>query len=657
MSANAGSRAPAKALVPIPVHRQQKGRKKLDSRRDLLSYAGSAQEVPLRHIVFCAAALSTALLAACTNKGADTDTDIDVDTFADPDTDTDTEADTERPLPANQLDNGGFETTSTGADPPFNPPVSWSPFGAAIPFRAVDYTEYATQAHGDPIINPNAPSDTSNPFPGLDDSRALKTWGVRLGGIDGRFDPSLGTLYQEFGDSTAPTGSSLTLTGWAYVSSVDPLDPNQNAYLVIKCFPDDFSAEYCGGGSGMRSALITNELDQDGWVRFATKVDNLDSRTTVVQAGVEFEQCPDGACEAEGAVYWDNLFFSWEDGPARDAFGCAVDESEAQGNDAIATAPLMGVDDAVEGEICDHGTRPDVDHYTVDVEPECTLTVQLRNQVADGIVELAIYQRSPKKLLARSPAGPPVRLDLARGHAGELVIEVTASRGNEVPYRLETSVDCGTNLFDNGDMDDIAATGSWSQGEPTEWSHSTYRVDNDTFEPFSTFYSERDESPIASTTDPAPFPGLDDSAAVKMFSMVFNDTGLPGHFEHTIASLYQSFPIGVTGGGEVTLTGWAYIASQGAPLSQDNQSHLFIRCFNQSSEEVCSTDGLALRSTPITMTTPVDRWTRVELTVPSLPADTVFIDAGVQFETCSDGPCTQFGGAVYWDELALIVDN
>jgi hypothetical protein len=218
-------------------------------------------------------------------------------------------------LPFNQLVNAGFEAFSAGTNPPFDPPDSWASFGTEVPPAAVGYDQYATQAHGAPIYNPLNPGDQSNSFPGYEDSRALKMWGRgRLADVND-LKQTLGTIYQEFPAAVVPVGSNLTLSGWAYVSSVDPLGSDNNVYLVIKCFASDFSAEYCGGGAGRKSPLITDETAMDTWIEFSVTVESLDAEATVVQAGLEFEQCASGSCtyeEAKGAVFWDEIYFSWE---------------------------------------------------------------------------------------------------------------------------------------------------------------------------------------------------------------------------------------------------------------------------------------------------------------------------------------------------------
>ncbi|MEM6928853.1 MAG: hypothetical protein AAF602_18080, partial [Myxococcota bacterium] len=192
----------------------------------------------------------------------------------------------------NQLTNGDFEAFSAGANPPFDPPDAWSTFGARLnPFAAVGYDNYATEV--------------------VDDSRALKTRGRALEDGDALAN-TLGTVFQTF-TGTVPPGSTLMLSGWAYVSSAEPLDEDENAYLVVKCFDGGFAAEQCGGGAGARSALITSETPRDTWVRLSTGVEALPGAATVVQAGVEFEQCAGSPCNPDGgAVLFDDLVLTWQ---------------------------------------------------------------------------------------------------------------------------------------------------------------------------------------------------------------------------------------------------------------------------------------------------------------------------------------------------------
>jgi hypothetical protein len=213
----------------------------------------------------------------------------------------------------NQLSNPGFEMTSAGSNPPYDPPDDWASFGVQVnPYAEVGFNNYATQAHNDPIYNPSNPGDQSNLFPGYDDSRALKIWGRGLDAGGGNFSHSLGTIYQQWMNSMVPAGSTLTLTGRAYVSSVDPLGANNNIYLVIKCFPSDFSQELCGTG-GTKSTAITSATQTDTWAQYSATVASLPANATVVQAGIEFEQCASGACNTQGgSVFWDDIYFAWE---------------------------------------------------------------------------------------------------------------------------------------------------------------------------------------------------------------------------------------------------------------------------------------------------------------------------------------------------------
>jgi hypothetical protein len=140
-------------------------------------------------------------------------------------------------------------------------------------------------------------------------------WGVGRDNGDGNLKHTLGSIYQEFTGGTVPADSKLTLSGWAYVSSIDPLGTDNNVYMAIKCFPDDYSEEYCGEGGGRKATIITHETVMDNWIWFSVEVESLDPAATVVQAVMEFEQCASGVCtpeEAKGAVFWDQIYFSWE---------------------------------------------------------------------------------------------------------------------------------------------------------------------------------------------------------------------------------------------------------------------------------------------------------------------------------------------------------
>ncbi|MEO0601355.1 MAG: hypothetical protein AAF211_07960 [Myxococcota bacterium] len=194
----------------------------------------------------------------------------------------------------NRLSNGDLESFDAGADPT-DPPSDFVSFGATLePFGQVAYVNYGTVAAA-----------------GRDGSRALVTRGV---GAErgGQLANSLGTVFQSF-DETIPAGATLSMSGWAYVDGAEPLDEASEGYLFIKCFSADFSAEFCGGGRGERSQLVTSDTPTDTWVRVSASFRSLDARAAFVQAGVEFEQCAGGDCaQSGGAILWDDLQFTWE---------------------------------------------------------------------------------------------------------------------------------------------------------------------------------------------------------------------------------------------------------------------------------------------------------------------------------------------------------
>ncbi|MCA9619823.1 MAG: hypothetical protein KC731_12440, partial [Myxococcales bacterium] len=213
------------------------------------------------------------------------------------------------PLGPNQLVNGDFEAFTANSSGPFDPPDSWNPFGAIFNpgFTAVGYTAFGTQAHGANIF----PSTV--PFPGFMMSRALKVFGISADAGGGNVEPSLGTIFQEYtGTAIPPAGAQLRLTGYAYHASQDPLGPQAQAYLVIKCLDGGF-ANLC---AGTESTPITMSTTADTWLPFSVDLVALPAGTAYLQAGVEFKQCggPGGtACtgaDGAGSVYFDELVFS-----------------------------------------------------------------------------------------------------------------------------------------------------------------------------------------------------------------------------------------------------------------------------------------------------------------------------------------------------------
>lgn len=213
----------------------------------------------------------------------------------------------------NRLSNGGFDAFALSSAGPFDPPNDWLAFGAQVsPFADVGYAQYATQASGASIFGPGG--DTAVPFPGRNDSRALKVFGRSLGDGAGGIVQTLGTVYQEFG--SVPSGSALVLNGHYFVASEDPLGGETRVYLVIKCFTAGFTEEVCGAGSGARSPFVTSSATTDLWQDLSVTVPNLPASVATVQAGVEVEQCVSGSCTTAastgGSVYFDDLVFTWE---------------------------------------------------------------------------------------------------------------------------------------------------------------------------------------------------------------------------------------------------------------------------------------------------------------------------------------------------------
>jgi len=212
------------------------------------------------------------------------------------------------------LSNHGFETfTSPGGQPPFDPADSWLTFAVQLnpSFGELGaYNNHATQADGADIF------PSTDPFPGLNGTRALKVFGVAQNiPMTTTLSHTLGTVYQEFTAGTLPpVGSQLRLTGWAYHASQDPLGTESQAYLVIKCFGTNFT-EQCGAG-GQKSTPITSTTAADGWVQYVVDLPATNADTILIQAGVEFEQCLSGtACsgaDGAGAVFFDDLVFSYE---------------------------------------------------------------------------------------------------------------------------------------------------------------------------------------------------------------------------------------------------------------------------------------------------------------------------------------------------------
>jgi hypothetical protein len=209
----------------------------------------------------------------------------------------------------NEFKNAGFEMTMAGSNPPYDPPADWATFLAFFNpnFNAGGYVSYASQKH-DTAIFP-----TQNKFPGYMNSTAIKMWGGGSDAGNGNKHRSLGTVYQEWLNGTIPAGKKLTLNGWAFHSSSDPLQGETRSYLVVKCFSKGFAAELCGNGGGAQSMPVTAKTVADKWTQFSISVPALPMTTEIVQAGIEIEECPKGDCNTVGgAIFWDGLYFSIE---------------------------------------------------------------------------------------------------------------------------------------------------------------------------------------------------------------------------------------------------------------------------------------------------------------------------------------------------------
>ncbi|MEC7655140.1 MAG: hypothetical protein VX416_02205, partial [Pseudomonadota bacterium] len=204
----------------------------------------------------------------------------------------------------NQLMNGDFEDFEVGAGPPFDPPTDWLAFSTATSDNsAVGYSNFATQANGAPTFPTNVP------YPGWNDSRGAKMWGRGLDDGNGNRRETLSTVYQEFKDGTVPSGSALTLTGYAYHFSDDALAPNNEVYLVIKCFSAGYAANLCGDAASVK---ITSNTPTDQWIYYEVTVPALPEGTEIVQAGMEFHECVGGPCNtARGAIFFDELVFTY----------------------------------------------------------------------------------------------------------------------------------------------------------------------------------------------------------------------------------------------------------------------------------------------------------------------------------------------------------
>ena len=137
------------------------------------------------------------------------------------------------------------------------------------------------------------------------------------------------------------------------------------------------------------------------------------------------------------------------------------------------------------------------------------------------------------------------------------------------------------------------------------------------------------------------------SRGIKMWGR--GADGADGNKLRSLSTIYQEFPNGqVPVGSAVTLSGYG-LHSSSDPLAVNNEVYLVIKCFDPGFNNLCNNSV----SAKITSATQADEWVRYEVTVPSLPAGTTILQAGMEFHECTNGPCQTTGGAIFFDNLML----
>jgi len=180
--------------------------------------------------------------------------------------------------------NGQFDDETDGL------PSDWLNIGGA----------FAWQADNSNIVNDDG--DTGVLFNGHSPGGgALKIWGD-YGANTMSYGESV--VYQEFVSDAnwSPANKIFWLDAWSFISDQDPLLGTAEAYVMIRCFGNNYSME----GEEMSQILDLNS-QQNSWRKISTWVE-CTGGATLVQAVLVFKQHNQNT--DHGVVYFDDVTFT-----------------------------------------------------------------------------------------------------------------------------------------------------------------------------------------------------------------------------------------------------------------------------------------------------------------------------------------------------------